>query len=261
MKMNRPILFAAALLAGYVALQGILLQRLVNPSPVAPSPAQASRKASLTEAKPASLQHQLLGDFLKAAADQRSSFLSPGAEKVVAAYYAGRDPDEVPASAFRIMESSADHILLSAQRGRGLGPVIAAFRRGAGDRWQLDFPIYAQTYDCAFRQFAGLPQPGKGEFRVILTRLPDAGGAMQVRLNDPWDTGEHVESLVASAAPVAAKAVGTLQPGQFRPATVRVEWSGPVTAPVAMLAEVQTWGYAGFQEDPGNSALPVAANQ
>ena len=260
MKLNRPILFAAGLLAGYVALQGVLLQRLVNPAPAAPAPAEAARAPALTEPRPASLQHQLLGDFLEAPADQRVSFLSPGAEKAVAAYYAGRDPDEVPASAFRVMESSADHILLSAQRDRGLGPVIAAFRRGAGDRWQLDFPIYAQTYDCAFRQFAGLPQPGKGEFRVILTRLPDAGGAMQVRLNDPWDTGGHMESLIAAAAPAAAKAVGALQPGQFRPATVNVEWSGPADAPVATLALVQTWGYAGFLESPGDGQLPVAAN-
>ena len=208
---------------GFVAVDEVAGQRVVAAFLAAPDAAARGDLVLASEA-----ERQALSEWLPVhAAD------TPAAAQFV------RAP-------FSAIGADGTGVALMAPRDRGLPPVVALLRPENG-RLRLDFAIWRQSSDAAFRQFVQSPTPAAATFRVALTLDEKNSDGLQVRLEDPFDPAAvlHVKS---QRPDLYAAVCGAMATGATRHATVEIAWLNDSRAGGLRpeLRRVVCWGFLGF---------------
>jgi hypothetical protein len=210
---------------------------------------------------------QKLQQFLDArdwAAKRQLVLDAPRVDRRGAAYYAGRDPDEIQASQFQPwtlpgLERAAGVTVLRAERP-GRRPVVAIFRQTGGD-WHLDWEMFTQTYDEAMPSFLAAPSFPLRTLRARLNRVfptSSTQGTCAVQITDVLDPAQRLTVELPVGTPIMKSVAGGLAGTTTREATVEVSWARPEPdGPwVPQLQKLVCWGWQGLNDLP---ELPTPA--
>jgi hypothetical protein len=179
-------------------------------------------------------------------------------EAAGSAYYDGRDPEELAASAFQPwsppdLPPSPDILTLRAERPNQR-PVVAFFRRSGSD-WLLDWETFTQTYDEALPQFLAKPAFPIRTFRARLSRVHPASptpGTCSIQITDILDPSQKVLVDLPLGTPIMHTISAGLATSTSRDATVELSWSLPdPDGPwVPQLQNLVCWGWHGLNGRP-----------
>ena len=233
-----------------------------------------ARPAAVTAAMPPTPEElrSILNGFLQADnwTAKRSFILdSHRLNATGAAYYNGRDPEEILAADFQpytlpsqtgLSGSTTGSATLRAVR-TGRPPVLAIFHQ-VGTRWQLDWEIFTQTHDDTVSTFLHTPSFVHRTLRVRLGRVfnqPGPASTLAVELIDLLDAGQRITFHLPVGSPIARTLTEGLSGVSTREASVEVCWGRPQTdGPwVPILHRLISWGPSGLH--PELSAGPTPA--
>lgn len=179
-----------------------------------------------------------------------------------AAYYQGRDPEEIKAADFHPwampgLHQQPDVAVLRADRP-GRRPVLAIFRQ-ADRGWHLDWEMFCQSYDEALPAFLATPSFPVRTFRTRLNRVFPADstdGTFAVQISDLLDPGQRITMHLPTGTPIMQAIAGGLSGTQSREATVEVCWARPHADGdwVPMLQRLVCWGWHGLNGLPETAA-------
>ena len=232
------------------------------------------RPAAVTAAMPPTPEElrSILNGFLQAdnwAAKRAFILDSHRLNATGAAYYNGRDPEEILAADFQpytlpsqtgLSGSTTGSATLRAVR-TGRPPVLAIFHQ-VGTRWHLDWEIFTQTHDDTVSTFLHTPSFVHRTLRVRLGRVfnqPGPASTLAVELIDLLDAGQRITFHLPVGSPMARTLTDGLSGGSTREASVEVCWGRPQTdGPwVLILRRLISWGPSGLH--PELSAGPTPA--
>lgn len=230
----------------------------------------AARPAAVTAAIPPTPEElrSILNGFLQAdnwAAKRAFILDSHRLNATGAAYYDGRDPEEILAINFQpyTLPSqtglSGSATLRAVRTGRP--PVLAIFHQ-VGTRWQLDWEIFTQTHDDTVSTFLHTPSFVHRTLRVRLGRVfnqPGPASTLAVELIDLLDAGQRITFHLPVGSPMARTLADGLSGGSTREASVEVCWGRPQTdGPwVPILHRLISWGPSGLHPELSTGPTPA----
>ncbi len=236
----------------------------------------AARPAAVTAAMPPTPEElrSILNGFLQAdnwAAKRAFILDSHRLNATGAAYYHGRDPEEILAADFQpytlpsqtgLSGSTTGSATLRAVR-TGRPPVLAIFHQ-VGTRWQLDWEIFTQTHDDTVSTFLHTPSFVHRTLRVRLGRVfnqPGPASTLAVELIDLLDAGQRITFHLPVGSPMARTLTDGLSGGSTREASVEVCWGRPQTdGPwVPILHRLISWGPSGLHPELSAGPTPPTA--
>lgn len=235
-----------------------------------------ARPAAVTAAIPPTPEElrSILNGFLQAdnwAAKRAFILDSHRLNATGAAYYDGRDPEEILAVDFQpytlpsqtgLSGSTTGSATLRAVR-TGRPPVLAIFHQ-VGTRWQLDWEIFTQTHDDTVSTFLHTPSFVHRTLRVRLGRVfnqPGPASTLAVELIDLLDSGQRITFHLPAGSPMARTLADGLSGGSTREASVEVCWGRPQTdGPwVPILHRLISWGPSGLHPELSAGPTPAIA--
>lgn len=224
-----------------------------------------SSSAPSTAPPPPEALREKLEKFLQAPdwAGKREHLLNMSQlDRLGAAYYQGRDRDEIKAADFFPWTmpglSRMDGVTVLRAERPARRPVLAVFRQVDGD-WRLDWELFSQTYDEALPTFLAAPSYPLRTFRTRLNRVfSDAptDGTYAIQLSDLLDPGQRITVHLPTGTPIMRTIAGGLSGTAPRDATVEVCWARPDPAGewVPMVQRLVCWGWDGLNGLPESAA-------
>ncbi|MGI8604630.1 MAG: hypothetical protein ACR2OZ_16790 [Verrucomicrobiales bacterium] len=229
-------------------------------TPRMPAPAGATASNSTRAGEPLAK----FAEFLSTAdwAQKKGLVLEP--ERIGpagAAYYTGREPDEIRASDFQRCElpslaGRSDIAAFEARRDHRR-PVLALFLKVQGE-WKLDWESFCQSYDETFPEFIRNPSFEQKVFRLRIQRGFQSAGPVEsyrVVLCDEIDPSQQVEIDLTNGSLLRDKVATGLLSRPDRIATVQMSWfrSSDDGTWHPALQNLICWGRQGITEE---AALP-----
>jgi hypothetical protein len=214
----------------------------------------------------------VLDRFLRepAWAGKRAYLLEPERlDPVGAAYYTGRDPDEISAASFapvHLPETRGFEGVRALRADRPGGrPVIALFKRSGGS-WKLDWEMFTQTYDQTLSRFVAEPDFAIRTLKARLSRAfapAGSAGGFLVEVSDFLDRGQRIEIEVPVGTPLMKDIAAGLDGTTERPVTVEVCWIKPRadSGCVPAVQRLVCWGWRGVTGQPVPAAPAVEARE
>ena len=234
----------------------------------------AARPAAVTAPTPPTPEElrSILNGFLQAdnwAAKRAFILDSHRLNATGAAYYDGRDPEEILAADFQpytlpsqtgLSGSTTGIATLRAVR-TGRPPVLAIFHQ-VGTRWHLDWEIFTQTHDDTVSTFLHTPSFVHRTLRVRLGRVfnqPGPASTLAVELVDLLNAGQRITFHLPVGSPIARTLADGLSGGSTREASVEVCWGRPQTDGqwVPILHRLISWGPSGLHHELSAGPTPA----